>query len=206
MKYVKMLGFAAMAAAVLMAFTGVGTASATVICKNNSNTETCSEPYAIGTEGTASIEKGNSALLTNTEGESLNTCTGSTVTGKLKSQGKEKPALSELTTLTWSGCNFLTKTINPGLGELHWIKGTDNGTLTTGGVEVTINTLFFGSCIYGFTSGTDVGTTVGGNPGSLTVNAVAEKFSGSNIVCPATTKFTAKYVATSPTAGWVSNG
>lgn len=206
MKYVKMLGFAALTAAVLMAFTGVGTASATVICKNSSNTETCSEPYAIGTEGTASLEKGTSALLNNTEGESLDTCKESTVTGKLKSQGKEKPALSELTTLTWGGCTFTTKTVNPGLGELHWIKGTDNGTLTTSGVEVTINTIFFGSCIYGITAGTIVGTTVGGNPGNLTVNAVVHKLSGSNVICPSTTIFKAKYGATNPTNAWVSNG
>ncbi len=206
MGHLKLLGLATIGAAALMALVGAGTASATVLCKNNLNTETCSEPYAIGSEGTASLEKGSSALLTNTEGESLDTCTGSTVTGKLKSQGKEKPALSELTTLTWSNCTFPTKTLKPGLGELHWIKGTDNGTLTTGGVEVTMNTVFFGSCIYGLTSGTDVGTTVGGNPGSLTVNAVVEKFSGSNLACPETTKLTAKYVATSPTNAWVSNG
>jgi hypothetical protein len=204
MKYLKMLGLAVVAAA-LMALAGAGTVSATVLCKNNLNTETCSEPYAIGTKGTASLEKGTSAVLTDTEGETLDTCKESTVTGVLKSQGSGKPALSELSTITWSGCTFPTTTTNPGRGELNWIKGTDNGTLTTYETTATINTVLFGSCSYGVGAGTDMGTTVGGNPGSLTVNTVLKKISGA-FVCPETTKFTAKYVATSPTAGWVSNG
>lgn len=205
MKHLKTLGLLIVAAAVLMAIIGASTASATVICKNNLNTETCSEPYPVGTEGTASLESGGSALLTDTAGKSLDTCKESTVTGKLKSQGKGEPAKSELSTLSFSNCTFPTKTLRPGSAELHWIKGTDNGTLTTGGVEVTINTVLFGSCIYGINSGTDVGTTVGGNPGSLSVGAIVIKLGGA-AACPETTKFTAKYVATSPTNGWVSNG
>lgn len=206
MKYLKMLGLAAVAAAALMAILGASTASATVICKNNLNTEKCSEPYAIGTKGTASLEKGTSLVLTDTEGESLDTCKESTVTGVLKSQGSGVPALSELSSLTWGGCNFTTTTVNPGSGELTWIKGTDNGTLVTHNTQVTINTIFFGTCSYGTGASLDMGTTVGGNPGSLTINTVIHKLEGSNFACPETTKLTAKYVATSPTAGWVSNG
>ena len=205
MKPFKMLGVAAMAAAALMVLVGAGTASATVICKNNLNTETCSEPYPIGTEGIASIPAGKSIVLADTEGGELDRCNTSTVTGKLKSQGSGKPALSELSTITFGNCTFPTKTVNPGRGELTWIKGTDNGTLFTYETQATINTVFFGSCIYGVT-GTDMGTTVGGNPGSLTVNAVVEKFSGSNFACPETAKLTGQYVATSPTNAWVSNG
>jgi len=204
MKYVKMLGLAVMAA-VFMAIVGAATASATVICENNLNTEKCSAPYAIGTKGTASVPAGSSVSLTNTANESLDTCTESTVTGVLKSQGAEKPALSELSSITFGNCTFPTKTVNPGRGELTWIKGTDNGTLFTYETQATINTIFFGSCIYGVT-GTDMGTTVGGNPGSLTVNAIVEKFSGSAFACPSTAKLTGTYVATSPTNAWVSNG
>jgi hypothetical protein len=205
MKHLKTLGLAAIAAAALMAFLGAGTASATVICKNNLNTEKCSEPYAIGSEGTASLPSGTSATLTDTSGNTLDKCTASTVTGKLKSQGSGVPAFSELTTLTFNSCTFTTKTVNPGTGELKWIAGTDNGTLVTSNTEVTINTGLFGSCIYGIASGTHVGTTVGGNPGSMTLSIVVTRF-GSNFACPATTRFTAKYVATSPTNAWVSNG
>lgn len=205
MKYLKMLGLTAVAVAALTALVGAGPASATVICENNLNTEKCTAPYPIGTKGTASLEKGTSAILTDTEEGILDTCTGSTVTGVLASQGSGVPALSELSSLTWTGCTFPTTTTNPGRGELNWIKGTDNGTLTTYETTATINTVFFGTCSYGVGAGTDMGTTVGGNPGSLTVNTVLKKISGT-VACPSTAKFTAKYVATSPTAGWVSNG
>jgi hypothetical protein len=204
MKYLKMLGLVALAAAALMALIGAGTASATVICKNNLNTETCSEPYAIGTEGIASVPSGNSLALKDTNGNTLDTCAESTVTGRLKSQGKGEPALSELSAITFNSCTFVTKTLRPGRGELKWIEGTDNGTLFTYETEVTINTGFFGSCVYG-PNGADMGTTVGGNPGSLTLNAVVTRLN-SNFACPATSRLTGKYVATSPTNGWVSNG
>ncbi len=203
MQHLKMLGLAAMAAAALTTIAGVGMASATVLCKNSLNTETCSEPYAIGTEGTASLV--GSAKLTDTKGNTLDTCSGSTVTGKLKEQGSGKPATSELSTLTWSGCTFPTKTLVPGSGDLTWIKGTDNGTLVTTETQVTISTVLFGSCSYGVGVGTDMGTVEGGNPGSLAVNTVISKISG-GAACPETTKFTANYVATSPTNAWVSNG
>jgi hypothetical protein len=51
MKHLKMLGLAALAAAALTALIGAGTASATVLCKNNLNTTTCSEKYPAGTKG-----------------------------------------------------------------------------------------------------------------------------------------------------------
>ncbi len=205
MKHLKTLGLLVTAAALLTAIIGASTASATVICKNNLNTSTCSEPYAIGTEGTASLVSGTTALLTDTTGKTLDTCKGSTVTSKLKSQGKGVPAQSELSTLTFTTCTFPTKAVNPGRGELKWIEGTDNGTLFTYETEVTINTILFGTCSYGPGNGTDVGTTEGGNPGSMTLNLVVKKLAG-GAACPETGKFTAKYVAASPTAGWVSNG
>lgn len=202
MKHLKTLGLSVIAVAALMALIGTGTASATVICKNNLNTEKCSEPYPVGTEGTASLQE--SAKLEDTSGNTLDTCTGSTVTGKLKSQGSGEPALSELTALTWSGCTFTTKTLSPGSGELTWIKGTDNGTLVTRATEVTINISGF-SCTYGTGSGIDMGTTAGGNPGSLTISVIIPKTSG-GFICPSSVRFSAKYIATSPTNAWVSNG
>jgi len=207
MKYFKTLGLAAVAAAALMAFVGAGAASATVICKNNLNTEKCSEPYPVGTEGTASLAAGTSALFTTTEGETLDTCTESTIKSTLKEAGSSTTTVkSGVSTMTFAKCTFPTKVINGGSAELHWIKGTDNGTLTTFNTEVTISTIFFGSCIYGAPStGIDVGTTVGGNPGSMTLNTVFPKISG-GIACPSTGVFTGKFVATSPTNAWVAAG
>lgn len=208
MKYLKMLGLAAIAAAALTALVGAGTASATVLCKNNLNTEKCSEPYPVGTKGTASLAAGNSAIIEDLSGNILNTCTGSTATETLQNAGSATTTVVgkvAASGITWSGCTFPTKTISGGEAELHWISGTDNGTLTAKGFEVTINTAIFGSCVYGLGSTMkDWGTIVGGAPGSFTANAIVTKISGS--FCPNEARVTAKYINTEPKAGYVTAG
>lgn len=74
MKYLKMLGLAAVAAAALMAFVGAGTASAKegVLCSTTSNP--CNSKWAAGTVIDFSLK--GSAVWTNAEnGETLETCT-----------------------------------------------------------------------------------------------------------------------------------
>jgi hypothetical protein len=206
MRYFKTLGLAAVAVAALMAFVGAGTASATVICKNNLNTEKCSEPYPVGTKGTASLAAGTTAILETTAGETLVTCTESTISSTLENAGSATTTVkSGVSTMTFGKCTVPVVVLKGGSAELHHIAGTDNGTLTTFGTEVTVNTIFFGSCVYGSGNGLDVGTTIGGNPGSMTLSTVFPKISG-GIACPSDARFTGKYVATSPTNAWVAAG
>jgi hypothetical protein len=205
MKHLKMLGLGLVTAAALTALAGAGTASATVICKNNLNTEKCSEPYPVGTEGTASSS--GSIILETTGGTTLDTCTGSEVKGTIGNAGSSTTTVSsKLSSITWTGCTVETKTLAPGSGELHWITGTDNGTLTTSGTEVTVNTGFFGACVYGTGEGKDMGTTVGGNPGSLTISTTVKLTKNESGLCPSELKFTGTYVATSPKNAWVTAG
>lgn len=203
MNYLKMLGLAAVAAAALMAFVGAGTASATVICKTEPTAGVCPEgwDYPAGTKGGASLV--TSASLHSTGGALEATCAGSTVEGTSENTGSATTTVkSTLTTLTWGNCSQTTDTLSPGRGELHWIPGTNNGTLTTIGTEVTVVIAGL-SCVFGTGTGVDMGTTVGGNPGSLMVNAVISKVGGS-FLCPSDTVMEGKYVATSPTNAWVA--
>src|SRR5690242_744555 len=85
MKHLAKLGLAAVAAAALMAFLGAGTASATVLCKNNLNTETCSEKYPVGTVGVASLT--GSGVMETLSGTVVNTCTSSTAKETLQNEG-----------------------------------------------------------------------------------------------------------------------
>lgn len=206
MKFLKMLGLAAVAAAALMAFAGAGPASATVVCKTQPTAGVCPSEwdYPVGTKGKASLAAGTSAALQTTAGEVLVTCTASTVEGTSENTGGATSTVkSTLTALTWSGCSSTVKTLNPGTGELHWIAGTNNGTLTTFNTLVTVN-IFGVSCSYGTgAAGTDMGTTIGGNPGHLAVNTAINKQEG-GFLCPATARFSAEYVATEPTAAWVA--
>jgi hypothetical protein len=210
MKYAKMLALAAVAAGALMAFIGAGTASATVLCSTTVEPCPAGQKWAANTVIDFSIPSGSSASLVDTTGEELDTCSTSTVEGKLTNAGSStETATGELspkegslnnTGLTWGSCTFPTKTISAtGKLEIHKIAGTSNGTLTSDSTfEVTINTIFFGSCIYGVTAGTDLGDLTEGNPAVFHANAVAEKFSGSNLACPSTSRWTATYNLTSP--------
>jgi hypothetical protein len=198
MKYLKMLGLALIAAAALTSFIGASTASATVLYKTTPSLQT----LGVGTILDFSLQSGTSASLVTTAGESLDTCTSSTVKGKITNEGSATTTTTgEITELTWGGCTFPTVTLVKGKLEVHHIAGTTNGLLTADGeTTVTINTVFFGSCIYGVTAGTTLGELTGGDPAIFHANAVAKKISGSGFTCPETSKWTATYVSTEPTS------
>jgi len=207
MKYLEVLGLTAVSAMVLAAILGAGTASASKLCS------TTADPCPAGQAWTApkvlKFTLLGSASETNTEGESIDTCTGSTVEGPTNNEGSSTATVTgSITSLLWENCSFPTTTIKKGTLEIHKIAGTSNGTLTAEGItEVTINTIFFGSCVYGTTPGKSIGdltegigqtATTGGNPAILHVNAVTHRLSGSNFACPETSKWVATYQLTSP--------
>ena len=199
MKHLKTLGLAAVAAMALMAF-AASSASATALYSGETK---------LGVPSTIdfSIPSGSSAKLVDTTGEELDKCSTSTVKGTLSSNGPtvtgsindevNGEGKTVVTGLTWTNCTFPTKTLTPGKLEVVSTGGTNGEVKADATIEVTINTVFFGSCIYGVTSGTSVGT-LAGSPAAFTANAVAEKFSGSNLACPATSKWTGAYSATEP--------
>src|SRR5215470_1129708 len=96
MKYVKMLGLAAVAAMGLMAFLGASTASATVACKTQltANCHSSGWAYPAGTLWDASLEPGSTAILEATSGGTLeDTCTESTVAGKQENTGSSSETI-----------------------------------------------------------------------------------------------------------------
>ncbi|MGN6276423.1 MAG: hypothetical protein ACTHNP_10940 [Solirubrobacterales bacterium] len=206
MKHLKTLGLALVAAAALTAIAGAGTASATVLCKNNLNTETCSEKYPVGTVGVASLT--GTGVMETLAGTVINTCTSSTAKETLQNEGSATTTVAgkvAAAALSWSGCTSPVNVLAGGEAELHWISGTDNGTITAKGFEVT-TTLSGVSCTYGLGSTMkDWGVVVGGAPGSLEVNSVVKKVAGS-FACPAEARLTGKYVNTEPKAAYVAAG
>ncbi len=225
MKYVKMLGLAAVAAAALMAFVGAGTASATVLCAtepvaNGAGTEhaTCPEgwAYGAGTVIHAVLDPEQHATLTDGEGNKIITCKKSTVKGKTTNEGTatETPD-GPIEVLTFEECTspFLgntactVKTLKGGELEVHWDIDTVNGTLTSRNAEVTTNcNSIFGTihCIF-TTVNTDVGTLTGGNPATL--DAESNKISqvATNALCPGEARWDAKYEVTEPKPLYVAN-
>jgi len=204
MKYIKMLGLAAVAAMALMAF-GAGTASATKLCTVNTDPCPAGSTEPVETEIHATLTANTTAVLETSGGTVLDTCTESTVKGKTAKTAAAtgESVKGDIETLTWGNCTRTTTTEAVGNLELHDAAGAD-GTLTaTGTTEVTIDTIF-GSCIYGTGTGLNLGAVKGGSPATLSINVGVPKISG-NFACPATGIWTANYTVTKPTSLFITH-
>ncbi|HWC48778.1 MAG TPA: hypothetical protein VG448_07850 [Solirubrobacterales bacterium] len=168
MKFTKILGVVAVAALALMAF--ASTASATTL-------ET--KGVAVNSAETieATLASGASALLTDTNNVSANTCTSSTVKGTTAkdSSGDFTGPVVEgpISTLTWSNCTQGNPTAElNGTLSVENISGTTNGTVRSNGAKVKVPS-FFGTLTC-TTSNTDIGKLNGVKEGNatFTINAV----------------------------------
>jgi len=210
MKYVKMLGLAAIAAAALMAFVGASSASATVLCTvegtGTPTGTTCpaNEAYKAETEIHA-VNKGVVKL----DGALVIECNKSTIKGNTTSEGSATETVGgPITTLTFEECTCEVKVLKAGSLEVHWINpvdeggketGSHNGTLTSSGAEVTVlcKTIFGNvHCIF-TTNATDIGTLTGGNPAIATANAILTQ-AKTDSLCPSEPRWTATYEVTTP--------
>ncbi len=204
MKYLKMLGLAAVAAMALTAFFGASSASATVTCTTNVHFG-CGAGWKITTSMVATQTEGTTAILETTGGVVLDTCTGSKVEGEITNPGGPTETVSgNINSLLWGTCSRTTHTLKIGSLEVHNIAGTNDGTLTaTGGTEVTINTIF-GSCIYGTGAALDIGRITGGTPAILHTNSVVVPKVGGNAACPAHGVWNATFTLTNHHGVWVT--
>jgi hypothetical protein len=207
MKYLKVLGFAAAAAAALMASAGVGTASATVLCKVTETPCSTANEWPAGTFASGSLASGSSAGFYTTGGALEETCSGATIGGELGSAGGPTETVKGSggpKNVVWSGCTHTMDTIEGGEIEVHHIAGTDNGTVTGKGFRTTVNIGI--SCVYTYGTGIDVGAVTGGESPTLHVNAIINKAEGS-FLCPSTAVVKAEGVLTEPkgVAGYVED-
>lgn len=194
MKHVKILGLAAVAAMALMAFVA-SSASATVL------TSPAGTKLPAGTVIEATLN--GSAVLEETTGPTLDTCTASTVSGKTSAESGT-PLTGNIETLDWGtelSCTAPTHTLVNGSLSVEATSG-GNGTLSGSGSKVTVG-IFGLSCIYGTGTGTALGTVTGGNPATVTINAVINLIEG-GIGCPKTTRWTATYTVTKPNPLFIS--
>ena len=202
MKYIKMLGLAAIAAAALAALLGAGTASATVLCEVTPAPNThCGATNHVksGTELDFSLESGTSTLLKGPFGETIATCTESTVKDKTTTTGSTTETVKgEVKALSFTSCNRPVTVVSGGSLEVHHESGFDNGTVTSSGATIEIhNVPLLGTCKY-TTNATDIGTLTGkspaGGPPTFHIGATITSENG----CP-TGAWSGKYVYTGST-------
>jgi hypothetical protein len=194
MKYVKMLGLLAVAAAAFMGF--AGSASATAVTVN-------------GAIATPKIEAetvvGATATLHNAVGTI--SCDSKTV-GTVATHSASTTAVGAISTLTFTNCTGGSVHVTdaeghvatPGSLEVHTSETTPtkNGTLTSTGAKVTV-TMLGVECGY-TTKETDIGEVVGGEHAVLKIKAtIPRTHGGGGIFCGTTGNWTGEYKVTNPT-------
>ena len=200
MKYMKMLGLAAIAAAALMAFVGAGTASATTLTAPHGTL------VPVGTVITAEAE---SKVVLDPPFGTIE-CSKSHVEGKVTDAGSATTTVKgSISTLSFSECNATVHVLKTGTLEIHTDPenqpANGNGTLTSSGTEVTVE--FFGThCIFA-TSNTDIGTvtgytnavTVSKEHATFDISAIIPRTAGrSGAFCGSTAAWTGAYTITTP--------
>ena len=197
MKYLKMLGLLAVAAAALMAF--VGTASATTATSPKGTVYT--NTYKAVAEEQLSLH-GEAFVVT---------CNQSEVEGKVEQHGSGVTTTGKISRLVFSECNFPVTVLKTGTLEAHAtaIKGTDaDGTLTSTGFEATIHGPFGINCIY-TTNNTDIGTgtltstaTTGGNA-TLDIDSAMIPRTGHSAFCGSNAEWTGSYKVVTPSTLYI---
>lgn len=200
MKYLKILGLVAIAAAALMAFASAGTASATELtCTNAEHIEVmCS----VGTV----IHAVNEGRIIWHPPFGAIECSESTIEGSTTNTGGGTETIKvSISTISWGSCNATITVLRKGSLEIH-TKGTSatEGTVTSTGTEVT--TEFIGThCIYN-TNGTDIGTltgstapTINGRTATIDLEATIPRTGGrSGAFCGSTAQWTGAYEIDKP--------
>jgi hypothetical protein len=188
MKYVKMLGLAAVVAMTFIAF-AASTASATVLCTDTG----CTAMYEPGTgiEATSSDIQVTSSFGTMT-------CTASEIAGAALNTGEaEKTVNVSVGFLDFNKCNGSFTELAYGSLELHTITA-HKATLISKGIKVTTSLLGI-HCVWGTGTGTTFGTVAGGETPTLILTATFEKLEGSAF-CGSTNVWEGTYTIHQPHA------
>ncbi len=199
MKYAKMLGLLAVAAAALMAF--ASSASATTVTSPTGTTYT-GEIHAVAGETTL-------------HGASTITCNSSTSSGTIETHSSTTTAHGPISHLTFAECNQEVTVLNAGrlevhtdeANEVHPNPGKYDGTLTSDDAAILIHISGLGiTCEY-TTNNTPIGTLHASKTDNdhaiLTINSSKIPRTGGSVFCGANGVWTGEYKVTTPTGLYI---
>lgn len=177
MKYVKILGLLAVAAAALMAFAGSASAATNLTSPANTNYE-----------GTIHAVAGETTL----HGVVTITCHESTVDGNAAAVSTHVGG--NISSLTFGNCtNGNHVTVNQA-GSLTLVKTT----LYSTGAKVTVQVTSLGlTCVF-TTNETEIGTATGGTTAKLDIDSVKIPRTEGSIFCGSSGEWTGSYSVDSP--------
>jgi hypothetical protein len=202
MRYLKMLGLAAVIAASLTAFVGASSASAAggVLCKEAPVSEVCpaGKKLAVGDSLSGTL---SSAVAKLKAGFAVIECKKSTVGGKVTFAGTATESVeAQIEEETFTECNATVTVNSKGKLTGHWSVATGGLTLTVStGNSVTV-TIGSTSCTYGATVAEKKVGFMGGTPATADAteaNTELVKTAG-GALCASPAKWIAEYKITSP--------
>lgn len=188
MNHLKRLGLVTLAAVSLVAFAGSASAA------------TFTAPAGTAYFGKFDLTLEGSILMK--AGFTEETCTESTIAGEITTNN-ETEASGPITAVTFNKCSLTVDVLNP-KGTLTINKS--NTAVSATGVEWTSSALGT-SCVYGFGTGTSLGTAKnteveGKGRVTLAINGSLSKISG-GFACANPATWTANYAVTTPTPSFV---
>jgi hypothetical protein len=201
MRYLKILGLAAVAAMAAMAFVGASTASAAdVLCENNTSSPCTAK---VATNGLITAEAIDPKLTASPEV----TCESSMVSIKVTNNNGLTNPTGEVTGLSWNGCKTTTGIITSCTVTTQNLPF--HAEVTTPGPNLTVKPhsgggnpgahIECGAILNCTFANTDFTLPItGGNPAHVTASGVELKLLSG--FCPSSAKWDATYTAESPTS------
>ena len=167
MKYLKMLGLAAVAALAFTVFLGAGSASGLVWCKTKQSHCAAGWDSPSGQLFRWSLKSGKKATLKAAFSEVQ--CSSASVEGKVTNTGGNgKEVETDITEFSFTECKCGERVAHITTTESGSLRVNDAGTLTSLGTRFTINCTGLASCIYGtVAAGTDIGIMRSGEPAEI---------------------------------------
>jgi hypothetical protein len=200
MKYAKMLGLLAMAAAALMAFSASASAATTLTSPAGTTLGKGAKITAVSIEG--AIKGTKQVVLTGPLG--INVQCESHVEGEITGQNAAGTTEGKITSLKFTPCangNVVdVKTL--GTLEVHTETGTanGNGTITASGVTVEVTNTPVGTCSYQTGSNLDIGQLTGSDTDPIfDISAAIPRHAGSSF-CGSSGTWEGKYTVTVPSS------
>jgi large repetitive protein len=190
MKYLKMLGLAAVAAMALMAFAGSASAT-TFSIKGVTQTGSVSL--------TSTLTSGSTAVLKDESGTTTDTCNVSEVKGSTVSPFTGTTIGGPVSSLTFTGCSHTTKVLKNGSLKIER-TGVNTGSVTSSEAEVTVVSTVFGiSAVCKTGAGTKIGTFTGTNESTKHATIAIDATNTLDCGILGKSSWTGNYTVTSPT-------
>lgn len=200
MRYLKMLGLAAVAATALAVFAAPASATTPTIF-----------PGTLYTGGLKLVSEGE-ILIDNEFGLGAMRCSW-TLEGKIESHGAGITTAGKFTSLAITGCTdgtVLNAVVSAGSFEIHSDTpgGTNgNGTVTVSGLEFTITHPGAFNCKFGAGTGIDFGTLIGtattGSNATLDVNGVKLPRTADSLFCGTAATLTGSFKVVTPSSLYI---